>query len=120
MWETREREVCRTVCKPVHFTKTVKVCSGRWETETCEIPGPVITRCVREPGCWVCDPCTGKKRYVPGEVRRIEEQCPPRTVTKKVWVPEVCEKEVKCVRYERVTLVEKQCYKVCKIGRAHV
>ncbi len=50
VWETRERDVCRTVCKPVHFTKTVKVCGGHWETETCEVPGPVITRC----GC--CDP----------------------------------------------------------------
>jgi hypothetical protein len=115
VYETRERDVCRTVCKPVHFTKTVKVCGGRWETETYEVPGPVVTRCIREPGCWVCNPCTGRRSYVPGKVCKVEEQCPPRTVTKKTWVPTVWEKQVNCVRYENETIVEKQSYKVCKM-----
>ena len=115
VWEMRERDVCRTICKPVHFTKTVKVCSGRWETECFEVPGPVITRCVREPGCWVWDECQCKCVYHPGKVTKVEEQCPSRTVTKKVWVPETIEKEIACVRYERETIVEKQCYKVCRM-----
>jgi len=75
----------------------------------------VITRCIREPGCWECDPCTGKKCYRPGPVRKVEEQCPPRTICKKVWVPEVCEREVECTRWERETIVEKKCYKVCRM-----
>jgi hypothetical protein len=116
VYETREREICRTVCKPVHFTKTVKVCRGHWETERCEIPGPVVTKCVREPGCWESD-CSGRRCYRPGPVKKIQVQCPPRTVCKKVWVPEICEKEVACVRYERETIVDKQCYKVCKMVR---
>ena len=117
VWETRERDVCKTVCKPVHYTKTVKVCSGHWATEECEVPGPVIVKVIREPGCWTCDSCTGRRCYIPGKVCRIREQCPPRTVCKKVWVPTVSEKEVECVRWERETVVEKRCYKVCTMVR---
>ena len=58
-----------------------------------------------------------KRIYVPGKACLVEEQCPPRTITKKVWVPTVCEKQVECVRYERETIVEKQCYKVCTMVR---
>ena len=52
VYETCEREVCYTVCKPVKYTKTVKVCSGHWETQCYEKPGPVVTKCCQEPGCW--------------------------------------------------------------------
>ena len=93
----------------------MQVHCGHWETETCEIPGPVITRCIREPGCWVWDECQCNCVYQPGEVRRVEEQCPPRTVTKKRWVTEIREKEVPCVRYGRETVVEKRCEKVCRM-----
>ena len=91
----------------------MKVCSGHWATEECEVPGPVIVKVIREPGCWTCDSCTGRRCYIPGKVCRIREQSPHRKVCKKVWVPTVCEKEVVCIGWERETVVEKRCYKVC-------
>ena len=49
-YETRERECCYTVCKPVHYTKTIKVCSGHWETRDVECCAPAAC----EPSC--CQP----------------------------------------------------------------
>jgi hypothetical protein len=86
VWETRTREVCYTVRVPVQYTKTIQVPSGHWETETYEVPGPVHRRCVREPGCWVYDPCTCCCRYCPGKCRVECVQCPPRTCCRKRWV----------------------------------
>jgi hypothetical protein len=95
----------------------VKVCSGHRATAECGVPGAVITRRVREPGFWTCDPCTGRRCYVPGKVCCIREQCPPRKICTKVWVPTVSEKQVECVRWERETVVEKRCYKVSTMVR---
>ena len=117
MYETKTRQVCYTVCKPVHYTKEVQVCCGRWETQTTECPGPVVRKCVREPGCWVWDPCCCRCRYVPGECKMVEVQCPPRTVCKKVWVPEVKTKTINCVRYERETCTKEVPYTVCHMVR---
>jgi len=108
------QEVCKVVCKPVHYTKTVQVCSGRWETQVSEIPGPVVRKCVREPGCWTWDPCSGRCVYMPGKVRVCKVQCPPRKVCKKVWIPEVVEKTINCVRYERSVVKEQVPYTVCR------
>ena len=65
VYETRERDICYTVCKPVHETKTIKVCCGHWETQVTECPGRVITKCVQEPGCWTWDPCCCRCVYSP-------------------------------------------------------
>ena len=76
--------------------------------------GQWLRKCVRQPGCWETD-CSGKRCYRPGPVKKVQVQCPSRTICKKVWVPEICEKQIDCVRYERETNVKKQCYKVCKM-----
>ena len=72
VYETYEQEICRTVLRPVKCTKTVQICSGRWETRTT-----------------VKQSCCGKKH---GAAQRILSQ-------HRVWVPEVLEKQVECVRY---------------------
>ena len=113
--ETREREVCYTVCKPVKYTKTIQCRTGRWETQVCEKPGPVVTKCVQEPGCWVWDPCKCRCVYVPGQCKQVQIQCPPIRVCKKVWVPEIVEKEVECTKYVRETCVKKVPYTVCRM-----
>src|SRR5207245_657627 len=79
-----------------------KVCTGRYETVTEHIPGPVVTKCVRMPGCCVFDPCTCTSYYQPGPVVQQQYQCPGQTVCKKVWVP-----------HEECRLV-KECRMVCK------
>lgn len=90
VYETAEREICCTVCKPVKHVQTVKVCAGHWETrqvETCCAPKP-------------CDPCA--------PVVKVTKQC-------RVWVPEVVEKHVECVKYVRETVTKKVPYTVCKM-----
>ena len=95
--------------------KTVQVCCGHWETQVIECPGPVVRKCVQEPGCWVWDPCRCCCVYCPGECQIVEVQCPPRQICKKVWVPEVCEKTIQCVRYERETCMKQVPYTVCRM-----
>jgi hypothetical protein len=89
VYETAEREVCYTVCKPVKYTQTVKVCGGHWETRQvqCCTPNP-------------CDPCA-----------------PPVKTTKqcRVWVPEMIDKQIECVKYVRETQTRKVPYTVCKM-----
>jgi hypothetical protein len=90
------------VQEPVYTEKCVKVCGGHWEERTECIPGPIVTKCCRLPGTYVFDPCTCTTKYCPGEVVRQQYQCPPTTVTKKVWVPTV------------ETKIVKECKMVCK------
>ena len=49
------KEVCQTICKPIHYTKVVDVCCGHWDTQVETIPGPIVTKCIREPGTWEWD-----------------------------------------------------------------
>ncbi|MEE2781114.1 MAG: hypothetical protein VX431_02840, partial [Planctomycetota bacterium] len=109
------KNVCYTVCKPVHYTKTVNVCCGHWETQVTCCPGPVVTKCVQTPGTWEWDPCRCRCCYKPGCCKKVQVQCPPRKVCKKVWVPEVKQKCIQCVKYVRETKVKTCCYKVCKM-----
>jgi nitrogen fixation protein FixH len=112
VYETRERQVPYTVSRPVTYTKTIQVRSGHWETEVCERPGPVITHRIREKGSWVWDPALCRTVYCPGEVKCIQVQCPPVRISRRVWVPEVCEREITCVRYERQQCVHTCTYRV--------
>src|SRR5690606_28849346 len=64
--EQRERTVQYTVRRPVHYTKTVQVNTGHWETVSEERPGPVVRRVVRDPGTWTWDPCACRCVYTPG------------------------------------------------------
>jgi hypothetical protein len=89
VYETGEREVCYTVCKPVKTMQTVKVCAGHWETRSVEC-------CQRNP----CDPCA--------PAVKATKQC-------RVWVPEMVEKQVECVRYVAETQTKKVPYTVCKM-----
>jgi len=86
------RTASRTVCKriPVTETRTVRVDEGCWETQAVEVPcSPcrgchLRKRCCGECSC--CDPCAPKTR----------------TVCKRVWVPNIVEKEVDCTSYKLV------------------
>jgi hypothetical protein len=89
VYETAEREVCYTVCKPVKYTQTVKMCGGHWENRQVET-------CVKNP----CDPCA--------PAVKTTRQC-------RVWVPEVIEKQVECVKYVAETQSKKVPYTVCKM-----
>jgi hypothetical protein len=51
----------------------------------------------------------------PGECKVVEVQCPPRKICKKVWVPEVTEKTINCVRYEREVVRKQVPYTVCRM-----
>jgi hypothetical protein len=93
-YETHSRPVPYTVCRQVPYKETVPIHSGCWKTVTEERPGPVVTKCIREPGCWEWDPCACRSVYKPGAVRRVEVQCPPVKTCRKVWVPRVDYKEV--------------------------
>ena len=84
--ECCEREVCYQVCKPVHCTQTVNVCCGHWETR--------VGCC--EPACNCCDPC-----------------CPACQC--RVWVPEVQQRQIDCVKYVTETCVKKVPYTVCRM-----
>jgi len=89
VYETAEREVCYTVCKPVKFMQTVKVCGGHWESREVEC-------CTPKP----CDPCAPA-------TKSVRKCC--------VWVPEVVEKQVECVKYVHETMTKKVPYTVCKM-----
>jgi len=101
VYETCMKEVTQSICKPVHYTKVVNVCCGHWETHEECIPGPVVKRCVQEPGCWTWDPCCCRCVWCPGKCHMECVQCPPRKVCKKCWVSETKQQTIDCVRYER-------------------
>lgn len=86
VYETAEREVCYTVCKPVREIQTVKVCSGHWETRTI-------------PASSSCDPCAPAQ---------AERKC-------RVWVPQIVEKQVECVKCVNETQTKRVPYTVCRM-----
>jgi hypothetical protein len=112
-WETKTREICYNVMVPVKYTKTIQVPSGHWVTEEYEVPGPVIRKCVREPGTWTYDACGCKCCYTPGCCRVECVQCPPRKCCKKRWVSTCCEKEICCTKWVCEPRTKTCCYKVC-------
>ena len=87
--KTKTREICYTVRKPVHYTKTIQVPSGHWETQTYEVPGPVVRK--TRPRAWYLDvrslllPLLLLPWQVPHRVCAVPAG---RTCCKKVWVPE--------------------------------
>lgn len=87
--ETHTRLEHYTVPRTVHYTETIPVHGGRWEKRIEECPGPVIEKCVQEPGCWKWDPCCCRCIYVPGPCKRVQVQCPPIKTCRRVWVPTV-------------------------------
>jgi hypothetical protein len=74
-----------------------------------------VKKCVQEPGCWVWDPCCCRCVYCPGESKVVCCTIPGRSYCKKVWVPEVQEKTVNCVRYEREVCKKTVPYTVCRM-----
>lgn len=113
--ETRTRSVPRTVPREVAYTKTIDIHTGCWETHIEEHPGPVIKKCVQEPGCWQWDPCRCCCIYVPGKSHTVEVQCPPVKVCKRVWVPRVEQKVVNCTKVVYDTHTEQVPYTVTRL-----
>ena len=97
------------------------------------IPGKTYCKTVRSPGCWVCDPCTGKRSWVCGEKQTVTCKKPDRTVSHTVKVPRTVTREVQTCRLVKechteqvpctVTRMVKEChtkqipYTVCKMVR---
>ena len=96
--QTCYREVCQTVMKPVTTTSCVPVQCGEWQTVSECVPGPVVDRCVQDPGQFVLDPNSCCTVYKPGCTRIEKVQCPPRTVCKRVWVPKTVMTQQTCTR----------------------
>jgi hypothetical protein len=90
VYETAEREVCYNVCRPERYTKTVRVCCGHWENRE--------TQSCSTSSCDACAPAAA---------------CCARTC--RVWVPEVVEKQVECVRNVTETMTKKVPYTVCRM-----
>jgi hypothetical protein len=82
-----KRTGTRTVCKcvPVVEKKTCTVDEGHWEEKMVEVPCCCRICCRRS-----SNPCA----------KACES--PTKTVCKRVWVPNLVEKEIECTRYERV------------------
>ena len=74
-----------------------------------------MRKVVREKGCWVWDSKRCRNIFKPGTCRIVKVKCAPREICKKVWVPEVQKKQIKCVRYERETVKKQVPYTVCKM-----
>jgi hypothetical protein len=69
--------------------QTVKVCCGHWETREVECCAPQA-----------CAPCA--------PAAKTTRQC-------RVWVPEIVEKQVECVKYVAETATKKVPYTTCKM-----
>ena len=78
-------------------------------------PGPVVCRCVQEPGCWYWDPCCCRCVYRPGCCHTEQVQCPPTKTCQQVWVPEVRQQTINCVKYVSENCVKKVPYTTCRM-----
>lgn len=118
-YEDVTREVAYTVCVPQTYTKTVAVDRGHWDSETYEVPGPVICRrvwvpCV-DPCAGVCDPCV--RRCCPrGHFQVVPVQCPPRVCVRRFWVPNIVEEEITCTRLVPVVQTKTCTYRICRMA----
>lgn len=118
VYEDVTRDVAYTACRPEAYTRKVCVDRGRWQSQTYEVPGPVICRRVWVPcidpcaGC--CDPCA--RRICPrGRFEVVPVQCPPRVCVRNFWVPNVVEEEITCTRLVPVVMTKTCTYKVCRM-----
>lgn len=89
VYETVERIVCTSVCRPVKEMRTFRACSGHWEVQNVEC-------CKPNP----CDPCAPAQKTV--------TQC-------RVWKPEIIEKQVECVRWVPQFETHKVACTVCRM-----
>ena len=78
------------------------------------IPGPVVQKCVQEPGCWTWDPCCCRCVWCPGKCHTVCVQCPPRKVCKKTWVSEMKQQTINCVRYVQECVEKQVPYTICR------
>ena len=78
--EECEKVVKTIKCERVEFEQQICVKTGEWKTEQICVPGAIVHRWHREPGCWEFDPCTCCSRYIPGKLVRCEVQLPSRTI----------------------------------------
>jgi len=113
--ENRVRTVPYTVPRQIEYTKTIDIHTGDWETHVEEQPGPIIEKCVREPGCWIWDPCRCCCVYQPGKTSMVQVQCPPIRTCKKVWVPRVEQRVMNCTRIEYETHTKEVPYTVTRV-----
>lgn len=120
--EQRTRTVSYSVPRTVHYTKTINVPCGHWETRVEVHPGPVVCKYVQEPGCWVSGPCQkgchqkGCGRvYKPGKCHIIQKRCRPIKVCRRVWVPRMEQRVVKCCRTEYDVFTKQVPYTVTRL-----
>ena len=113
--ETGTRTISYCVPRTECYTKTIQVPSGHWETRVVECPGPVVQKCQQSPGCFDWDPCACRSLYKPGASQKVDVQCPPIKVCKRVWVPCVEEREITCHRTVYDTCTREVPYTRCHV-----
>jgi len=112
--ETVEKEIVKTVWKPVETTKTVSRKVGQWVVENYTIPATTRTQWVRTPSESVFDPATCRTVCKPGKLTRVCCEVPAKECCRKVFkINTVCE-QVTCKSYVRECVREKVPVTVCK------
>jgi hypothetical protein len=116
-WRTEvqhcEREVTRTVKKPVTEMRTISKVVGEWCTEEYTVPGRKMVKWVREQECEF-DPCTCKCVCKPGKWTKCETQCPDQVCSRRVYRTRTICCEVPVTKNVKECIVEKVPYTVCK------
>ena len=114
--QTCYKDVCHTVCRPITETRCENVCGGEWQIVKECVPGPVVDRCVTDPGSFCFDENSCCCVYKPGCCRTEKVQCPPRVCCKKVWVPKTYTRNVCCTRWvSEVKHCQVPCTTCCRV-----
>ena len=129
--EKRTREVCQTVCRPVVRTVVQDVCvpvtvkeKRQGMRQVCKMQEVQETRTICEDqGCWQEQPCAPvacgcrhrcAHRCDPCAVKACDP-CNPCVSTRKVWVPNIVQKQVVVKCLKPVMVCEPCEYEVCVV-----
>ena len=103
MYETCEREVCYTVCKPVHYTKIDQGLLRPLGHASDRVPGPGRHQVLPGARLLVVGSLLLPLRVSPGLLQAGPGPMPADEGVQVVWVPEVQEKTIDCVKYVQET-----------------
>ena len=102
VYETVQQEVCQTVCRPEKYLQTIQVCTGHWEERPVPAPPP-------------CAPATCAPATCAPAACAPAACCPPQPTTCRVWVPEIQQRQVGCVRYVTEVVRKPVQVQVCRM-----
>ncbi len=107
-----------TVCRPVTTCRQEVVETGYYERQYTTVPGPVVERKVRVPVAGMrlraagLFGCLHHKKKV---TATVAVQCPPRTVSQRVFVSRPMVRNVSETRYVRETMVRQVPVQTCRM-----